>query len=128
MKTMKKFWKYFLNFVVLMLLVTALTYLGTMKYNKESNQIQCITQTELPAIEVTETTNKKVTGTITNDTNVLINAIYVKAEFFNEDGKLLGTEYDEIKYFNVGEKAKFEIKHSYKNVSIIKLTTTDKKD
>ena len=80
---------------------------------------------ESPVIQVTETTNKKITGTVTNDTNILINEIYVKAEFYNDAGTLIGTKYDKIKYFNVGEKAKFTIEYGYTNITTVKLTTTD---
>ena len=126
MKTMKKFWKYFINFIVLMLLVYGLTYWGMANYNKEEKTpIECITQTQSPVIQVTETTNKKIIGTVTNDTGILINVIYVKAEFYNEAGTLIGTKYDKIKYFNVGEKAKFTIEYGYTNITTVKLTTTD---
>ena len=40
MKTMKKFWKYFLNFLVLIVLVIALTYWGTSKMKKNENTIE----------------------------------------------------------------------------------------
>lgn len=42
MKTMKKFWKYFINFIVLFLLVSGLTYLGTMNRGKSEKTIECI--------------------------------------------------------------------------------------
>ena len=127
MKTMKKFWKYFINFVVLMLLVSGFTYFGMDSYQKRLQPIECSIETQSPVIEITETTNRKLTGTVTNDTNILINNIYVKADFFNETGKLVGTEYYEIKYFNVGEKAKFEIEYTYRNITNIVVSTTDVK-
>ena len=131
MKTMKKFWKYFLNFIVLFLLVTGLTYWGTSIYNKKEEEkntpIQYIAQESSPAIEIKDCTNKKIIGTATNDMNVLINVIYIKADFYNENNELLGTEYDEIRYFNVGEKSKFEINFDYKNVAKIEVTATETK-
>lgn len=127
MKTMKKFWIYFINFVVLFLLVSGLMYLGTMNQDIKNKTIECIAQVESPVIEITECTNKKVTGTITNDTKVLINVIYVKAEFYNANNSLLGTKYFEIRYFNVGEKAKFEIENPYKDVAKVKVTSTETK-
>ena len=86
MKTMKKFWKYFINFIVLFLLVSGLMYLGTMKIDKnEENVIKCSTQTTSPVIEITQCKDGKLKGTITNDTSILINVIYVKAEFYGKD-------------------------------------------
>ena len=71
MKTMKKFWKYFLNFIVLFLLVTGLTYWGTSIYNKKEEEkntpTQYIAQESSPAIEIKDCTNKKIIGTATND-------------------------------------------------------------
>lgn len=129
MKTMKKFWKYFLNFIVLFLLVSGLTYLGTMNIKKEEEKatITYTTQTTSPIIEITECKNGKLKGTIKNDTNILINVIYVKAEFYDKNEKLLETKFYEIKYFNVGEKAKFEIEFSNKNVTNVKITSAESK-
>lgn len=127
MKTMKKFWKYFINFIVLFLLVSGLTYLGTANNNKENKTIECIAQEKSPIIEIAECTNKKIIGTATNDTKVLINVIYIKADFYNEDNNLVGTKYEEIRYFNVGEKAKFEIKFEYKDISKINITAVETK-
>lgn len=42
MKTMKKFWKYFINFIVLFLLVSGLIYLGTMNSGKSEKAIECV--------------------------------------------------------------------------------------
>lgn len=127
MKTMNKFWKYFLNFVVLFLLVSGLMYLGTMNNEKKEEKIiQCTTQTTSPVIEITQCKDGILRGTIKNDTNILLNVIYVKAEFYDKNNKLLETKYSEIKYFNVGEKAKFEIEFSNKNVTNVKITSVEK--
>lgn len=131
MKTMNKFWKYFLNFVVLFLLVTGLSYwartINDKNEAKQAAQITYTAQESLPVIEIKKCTSKKITGTATNDMNVLINVIYIKADFYDENNNLLGTEYDEIKYFNVGEKAKFEIAYKYKDVARIEVTATSSK-
>jgi len=127
MKTMKKFWKYFLNFIVLFLLVSVFTYWGTMNSKKEDKVIECVTQTESPTIEIIECSKDLVKGTVKNDTKVLLNVVYVKAEFYNENEKLLGTKYSEIKYLNVGKKAKFEIENTYKDVVTVKVTCTETK-
>lgn len=129
MKTMKKFWKYFLNFVILVLIVSGLTYLGTkgIKNEEEDKVISYTTQTTSPIIEITECKNGKLKGTIKNDTSILINMIYVKAEFYDKNEKLLETKYYEIKYFNVGERAKFEIEFSNKNVTNVKVTSVESK-
>ena len=128
MKTMKKFWMYFINFIVLFLLVSGLMYLGTMNNDKKEEQvIKCFTQTTSPVIEITECKDGILKGTIKNDTNILINVVYVKAEFYDKDNNLLGTKYSEIKYFNVGEKAKFEIEYSSENVTNVNVTSVETK-
>ena len=133
MKTMKKFWKYFLNFIVLFLIVTGVTYWGTTINNKKRNEnvantaITYIAQESSPIIEIGKCTNKKITGTATNDMGVLLNVIYKKADFYDENNDLIGTEYDEIKYFNVGEKSKFEINYKYNNVSKVEITGVESK-
>lgn len=127
MKTLNKFWKYFLNFIVLFLLVTGLTYISTKLNSEDYKNIDYILQEQSPVIEITQKANKKITGTATNDMGVLINEIYVKADFYDKDNNLLGTKYDEIRYFNVGEKAKFEISYDFKDVSKIEITATETK-
>lgn len=129
MKTMNKFWKYFLNFIILFLLVSGLMYLGTMNVEKKEEKtqsIECVTQTTSPVIEITQCKDGILQGTIKNDTSILINVIYVKAEFYDKNNNLLETKYSEIKYFNVGEKAKFEIEFSNKNVTSVKVTSVEK--
>lgn len=134
MKTMKKFWKYFINFIILFLLVSGLTYLGIGNSKNNGKSIECTVepdspaiqaQTTSPAIQINQCTNKKIIGTATNDTKVLINVIYIRADFYDENNNLIGTKYHEIKYFNVGEKAKFEIDFTYENVSRINITATE---
>lgn len=128
MKTMKKFGKYFINFIVLFLLVSALMHLGTMKKEKREGQvIECVTQTNSPVIEIIECKDGLIKGTITNDTTIIINEIYVKAEFYDKDNNLLETNYSEIKYFNVGEKAKFEISFTNVNITKVKITSVKTK-
>lgn len=126
MKTMNKFWKYFLNFIILFILVSGLMRLGTMNIEKkEEKTIQCVTQTTSPVIEMAQCKDGVLKGTIKNDTNILINVIYIKADFYDKDNNLLETKYSEIKYFNVGEKAKFEIEFSNSNVTEVKITAVE---
>lgn len=52
MKTMKKFWKYFINFVVLFLIVSALMYLGTINKNKKEQKIENVqTNAKIASVE-----------------------------------------------------------------------------
>lgn len=127
MKTMKKFLRYFILFILLFLWVSGLIYIGTRNMNYEEEQIiECVTQTTSPVIEIIECKKGALKGIIKNDTGILINVIYVKAEFYDKNNNLLETKYSEIKYFNVGEKAKFEIEFSNKNVTNVKVTLVEK--
>ena len=55
MKTMKKFLRYFILFILLFLWVSGMTYIGTKNMNKEEQIIECVTQTTSPV------SNKNVT-------------------------------------------------------------------
>ena len=126
METMKMFKKYLTNFIVLFLVVSGLTYYGMANYHKEEEiKIECIVETESPVIEVTKTTNKIIEGTVTNNTDKLMLETYIRLDFYNQEGDLIGTKYNKIKYFNVKEKTKFVIRYGYKNISTIKLSTTN---
>lgn len=132
MKTMKKFLRYFILFILLFLWVSGLMYVGTRRNVKKSEikQTSIIAyevQNNSPIIEVTQCKDGQLKGTITNDTKVLINVIYVKAEGYDLNNNLLETQYSEIKYFNVGEKAKFEIDFKNKDVEKIKISSVEAK-
>lgn len=132
MKTMKKFLRYFILFILLFLWVSGLMYVGTRRNVKkgEIKQTSIIAyevQNNSPIIEVTQCKDGQLKGTITNDTKVLINVIYVKAEGYDLNNNLLETQYSEIKYFNVGEKAKFEIDFKNKDVEKIKISSVEAK-
>lgn len=47
MKTMKKFWKYFLNFIILFLLVSGLMYLGTRNINKNVDNSNLVIENKI---------------------------------------------------------------------------------
>lgn len=127
MKTLKRFRYYLINFILLIIVVSGLTYYGMENYHKEEErEVQCIIETESPVIEVTEASNKKIEGTVTNNTDSLMLETYIKLDFYNQEGTLIGTKYHKIKYFNVKEKAKFVINYDYRNVESVKLTTTEK--
>ena len=99
MGTMKMFKYYLINFIILFIVVSGLTYYGMANYHKEEERaIDCIIETHSPVIEVTATTNKKIEGTVTNDTGSLMLETYIKLDFFNQDGSLIGTKYHKIKY------------------------------
>lgn len=127
MGTLKKLWKYFLIFIAVFVIVGFLTNMAMKEhYEDMSNyEIKC----ESPNITVSESksasTNGYINGTVTNNTGEYLPLKYLKVDFYDKDNIYLGTEYKELKYFNVNETIKFEFNYIYNNVGKIELNITD---
>lgn len=127
MGTLKKFRIYFLLFVGFFIFVSFFTNLAM----KES--FEDITNHEIninsPQIVVTESkasySSGYIRGMITNDTGEHIKDKYLQFDFYDKDGIYVGTESQEIKYFNVNEKVNFDINYTYQNVNKIKISFVD---
>ena len=84
---------------------------------------------ESPVIEVTECkaaySNGYIKGTVTNNTKELIPLKYLQINLYDKDGVYLGSEYKELKVFNVDEKITFDINYNYLNVDKVIFGFTD---
>lgn len=126
METLKKFWMYFLMFIGFFLLVTLLTnFLMRDNYKNTNYEIKA----ESPAIEVTESkaaySNGYIKGTVTNNTGELISLKYLQINLYNKDDVYLGSEYKELKLFNVNETINFDMSYNYLNIDKVTLGFTD---
>ena len=123
MKTIKKFWLYFILFVLLYLFVTFLTNFEMRDVYKDIN---FSIKTDNPQITVTEAKANRsigyIIGNITNNTNEHIKECYLKVDLYNGNNSYLGTEYKKIEYFNVTETINFEIEYKYSNVKFASLS------
>ena len=127
MSTMKKFFTYFLLFVALYLLVQF--FVSTLMKEDYKDITDYTIKTESPEIIVTECkaayTNGYIKGSVTNNTDKLIEKIYIRIDLFDKDGIYLGTESKEISYFHAKETIKFDIGYNYQNVSKVEISLTD---
>lgn len=124
MDRINAFIKYFVLAISLFLIVNGLTYLATRKAYKDFTNYEI--EFTKPAITVSEAktsySSGYIKGNIKNDTGSLINLTYIKFDFYNERGTYLGTEYKELKYFNVDETQNFDIKYGYTGVDEIDIS------
>ena len=67
-----------------------------------------------------------VKGSITNNTGEHIPIKYLQVDIYDENNVYLGSEFKELKYFNVNETINFEIKYKYNNVNRLVIGLTDK--
>ena len=130
MATIKKFWKYFLLFIIVFLLVSFLTNF-TMKDNyKDITDYEI--KTSSPEIKITECKTEYshgyIKGTIKNNTGEHIQLKYLKIDLYNKDNRYVGTEYEELKYFNVNEIIDFEVDYRYENINRFVVSIVDKKE
>lgn len=130
MKTMKKFFTYLIIFVLLYFIFDFLMILGTKGLSKDITNYTI--DSNLAKVEITQSnatySNINISGNITNNKDKLINKLYVRTEFYNGNGKYIGSEYKEIKNLNVGETQNFDLSYNYTNVGSFKVSTSEQID
>ena len=127
MGTVKKFRTYLLIFLATFLFVELFTNIVMKeKFTDITNYEINVTS---PKVSVTESkasySSGYIKGNITNDTGEHIKDKYLQFDFYDKDGIYVGTESQEIKYFNVSEKISFDINYKYKNVNRIEIGFVD---
>ncbi len=129
MGTLKKFWKYFLLFIVMFAIIGGLTSLAMRENFEEMANYEIIGKS--PIVTVTESksanTHGYIKGTVTNDTEDIIPLKYVKINLYDKNEIYLGSEYREIKNFYPKETINFNINYRYNNVGKIVLGLTNEK-
>jgi len=129
METIKKFWKYFLLFIVAFFLIGFLTNLSMRdNYKTLSYEIK----TTSPEIKVEESkveySHGYIKGTVTNNTGKHIKVKYLRLDLYNKDKNYVGTEYRELKYFNVDETINFDINFRYTEIDKAILSIVNEKE
>ena len=118
MDRLKKYFKYLLLFILMYVIVTLLTNFGMRETKKEF--ICTVKENENYTIEIEDSKLSNQGGQInvkvTNKTEEIQTDKYLKVELYNNEEYIV-TKYEEIKYLNIGETNRFEIKFDEKNVS-----------
>ena len=121
---MKKIFRYVILLIVAYIIVEVLVYFLTKTYYKDLNNYDILV--ESPVIEITESKVSKskgyIQGNITNDTGELMRNLRVKFDFYNEQGKYIGSENKTIDVFNISERLNFDIKYEYDDVNEIRIS------
>ena len=88
--------------------------------------------TESPEIKVdefkVEYSHGYIKGKVTNNTGEHIQVKYLRLDLYNKDKKHVGTEYKDLKYFNVDETINFDINFKYDNIDKCVLSIVDEKE
>ncbi len=128
MLKIKNYFKFLILFLCLFLFVEIATNVNMRK--KYEDFTNYIINTDSPKVLVKESkvsySSGYITGSIINDTGTHIKDKYLEFDFYNKYGIYLGTEYKEIKYFNIDEKISFDIKYKYTEVGKIEIDFVDK--
>lgn len=121
---MKKIFRYVILLIVAYIVVEVLVYFLTKTYYKDLNNYDILV--ESPVIEIKESKVAKskgyIQGNITNDTGELMRNLRVKFDFYNEQGKYVGSENKTIDVFNISERLNFDIKYEYDDVNEIRIS------
>ncbi len=126
MKRMKTFFKYFLAFVIVYILVDIGTYLSIKStYIARNYEVQIGT----PKVEISEmkstVLNGYVKGTLTNDTDLVITGRALRLDFYTKRGVLAGTKFVKIDNLLQGETKEFESRFNFDNVNSLKVSIVD---
>lgn len=125
---MKKILRYVVMLIVIYLVVQIFVYFLTKAYYVDLQNYEILVKE--PKIEITDSKVSKnkgyISGKATNNTGTLIKELKIKFDFYNEDGKFLGSEYKEIDYFHVNEVVNFDVKYYYQNVNEFKVSIISK--
>lgn len=130
MARMKKFLLYFVMFAGLFLFVELFTNVDILNTEEKYAQLKNYEiKTDSPKIEVTDfmgnNSSGYIKGNITNNTGEHIKDKYLKFGFYNKSNNLIAAKYQEIKYFNVGEKINFNIDFNYKDIQKVQIELVD---
>lgn len=127
METLKKFWIYFLIFIVGFGLISLLTSLIMKEHYRDITNYEILTKS--PIILVSEckasNTGGYIKGSVTNNVGEYLELKYLKIDVYNKNDVYLGSEYKKLKYFNVDETINYEINFNYKDVNKVKLQIID---
>jgi len=127
MARMKTFFIYLILFVAFYLLTDILIYFSTKDNYKDLTNYEITVSS--PEIQITEYkasySKGHISGIATNNTDKLIDKIILKFDFYNDNGSYMGTKYEEMKYFNIGENIKFTVNFGYEKVESVKISLAD---
>lgn len=127
MDKIKKIAKYVLLVIIAYMLVNLMSYAFIMKSYK--NMDNCEVLINRPSVEILDSKATKVNGylvgKVTNNTDSLIYAEYLRVNFYNERNNYLGTEYIGVNSLQAGKNLEFKLKYKYSHVSKITIDVTE---
>lgn len=126
MKRMKTFFKYFLAFLALYIIVDVGSYMSIKStYIPKNYEVEI----ENPKVTVSEfkatTLNGYINGKIKNTTDAVITGKALKFDYYSKNDILMGTKYFKVDNFLIGETLDFESKFNYDNVDHVKISIVD---
>lgn len=125
---MKKFFKYFLAFVIVYILVDVSTYF-ILKSTYLTKDYSIEIENNSPEVSITEAkctnVNGYIKGVIKNTTGSNIQNKSLKIDCFSKHGVNVGTKYVRIDELGNGNNMNFESKFNYDNVDNFKIGIVD---
>ncbi len=129
MDRMKTFFKYFLAFVVVYIIVDIGSYMSIKSTYLSKEYTVYVDSPKVEIIEMKSTVlNGYVKGTINNNTNLVITGKALKLDYYTKRGVLAGTKYVKVDNLLQGETIDFESKFNFDNVDNLKVSIVDSLD
>ena len=127
MNRVKTFFIYAILVIIVILLTDFIANLCLESAYRNIEQYEIATSS--PKIEITEavTTNAngRVKGTVKNESNTLMQNLFIKIELLSNIGNVLGTEYLQVGNLQVNQSKEFELRYRYYDVDSFVISTTN---
>ena len=115
MKRVKTFLLYALMIIVTYILVSYMSYGFISKTYKNIEEYEILANS--PAVQIVENKASYVSGYIigrvTNNTDALIDSIYLKIDLYNKRDNYMGTKYVHLEDFQVNQVKEFKVNFKY---------------
>ena len=125
MDTVKKFFKYIIGVILLMVFTNLCTYLGFNATYKNIDKTEDLPQgIDIKLSQATKVCGR-IYGEVTSDADNNLEGKFIKTNIYTDLGTLVGTKYIKIKDINQNEAKKFAVNFQAENVKFYNISIVD---
>lgn len=130
MERMKIVFLYIMILIGFFIYSTVMSNWTVKSLTEEITNIEVLTESPIIAVDNCEAGKFRgnINGTIRNNTGKHIEKIFLKIDLYDYKDTYIGTQYEEIKYFNVNELFKFDTTFKFEDVKAVKLSVVHEEE
>lgn len=128
MDKVKRFFKYIIGIVLLMVFTNLCTYIGfNATYKNINNKKKLPNEIDIKLSQATKVCGR-IYGEVTSNENNNLEGKYIKTNIYTDLGTLVGTKYIKIKDINPNEAKKFAVNFQAEDVKFFDISIVDTYD